>query len=116
MNIYSNQDSNIRRTWFLMLVFVLVIIGIGWSFSYVYNNQSILYFAVLFSVGMNILSYWYSDKIVLKISGAEPVSYEANLELWNIVENLSITAGLPKPKLYIINDKAPNAFATGRNK
>ncbi|MBI2046488.1 MAG: M48 family metallopeptidase [Parcubacteria group bacterium] len=99
-----------------MLVFVLVIIGIGWSFSYIYNDQSILYFAVFFSVGMNILSYWYSDKIVLKMSGARPAKRETYRELWNIVENLSITAGLPMPKLYVINDQAPNAFATGRNK
>src|SRR3989344_796986 len=116
MDIYSHQDSNIRRTWLLMLVFVLVIIGVGWSFSYVYNNQSILYFAVFFSVGMNILSYWYSDKIVLKMSGARPAAREEHRELWNIVENLSITAGIPMPKLYIINDQAPNAFATGRNR
>ena len=99
-----------------MLVFVLVIIGIGWSFSYIYNNQSILYFAVFFSVGMNILSYWHSDKIVLKMSGAQAAKTDTHRELWNIVENLSITAGLPMPKLYIINDSAPNAFATGRNK
>lgn len=116
MNIYSQQDSNIRRTWFLMFVFVLVIVGIGWSFSYVYGNQSILYFAVFFSVGMNILSYWYSDKIVLGMSGAQPVSREEHRELWNIVENLSITAGIPMPKLYLISDASPNAFATGRNK
>jgi heat shock protein HtpX len=116
MNIYANQNTNIRRTWFLMLVFVLVIIGIGWSFSYIYNNQSILYFAVFFSVGMNILSYWHSDKIVLKMSGAQAAKTDTHRELWNIVENLSITAGLPMPKLYIINDSAPNAFATGRNK
>lgn len=116
MNIYSNQDSNIRRTWFLMLVFVLVIIGVGWSFSYIYNNQSILYFAVFFSVGMHVLSYWYSDKIVLGMSGARPVARGEHRELCNVVENLSITAGLPMPKLYIINDPSPNAFATGRNK
>jgi len=116
MNIYANQDTNIRKTWFLMLVFVLVIIGIGWSFSYIYNNQLILYIAVIFSVGMNIVSYWYSDKIVLKMSGALPANKNEHRDIWNIVENLSITAGLPMPKLYIINDQAPNAFATGRNK
>lgn len=99
-----------------MLVFVLVIVGIGWSFSYIYGDQSILYFAVFFSIGMNVLSYWYSDKIVLGMSGARPVSREEHRELWNITENLSITAGLPMPKLYIINDASPNAFATGRDK
>ncbi|PIP73543.1 MAG: zinc metalloprotease HtpX [Candidatus Lloydbacteria bacterium CG22_combo_CG10-13_8_21_14_all_47_15] len=99
-----------------MLMFVLVIIGIGWSFSYIYGNQLILYIAVIFSVGMNILGYWYSDKIILKISGARLVSRDSHRELWNIVENLSITAGLPMPTLHIIEDQSPNAFATGRDK
>jgi heat shock protein HtpX len=65
---------------------------------------------------MNITSYWYSDKIALSINHAKQIKKENNPELWNIVENLSITAGLPMPKLYIIDDPAPNAFATGRNK
>ncbi|PIT96772.1 zinc metalloprotease HtpX [Candidatus Campbellbacteria bacterium CG10_big_fil_rev_8_21_14_0_10_35_52] len=114
--LYTQQDKNIRKTWFLMMLFLIVIIGIGWAFSFIYQSPAILYFAVLFSVGMNIFSYWYSDKIVLKMSGAKPVIKENNRELWNIVENLSITAGLPMPKLYVIDDLAPNAFATGRNK
>ena len=65
---------------------------------------------------MNIASYWYSDKIALKLNHAKQIKKEENPELWNIVENLSITAGLPMPKLCIINDVSPNAFATGRNK
>ena len=72
-------------------------------------------FAFIFSLVMNLGAYWFSDKLVLSMSGARPVSREENRELWNIVENLSITAGLPIPKIYIINDPAPNAFATGRN-
>lgn len=65
---------------------------------------------------MNITSYWYSDKIALSINHAKQIKREENPELWNIVENLSITAGLPMPRLYIIDDISPNAFATGRNK
>lgn len=114
--LYTQQDKNIRKTWFLMTMFLVVVIGIGWAFSFIYQNLNILYFAVIFSILMNFFSYWYSDKIVLKMSGARPVEKEENRELWNIVENLSITAGLPMPKLFIINDPAPNAFATGRNK
>ena len=114
--LYTQQDKNIRKTWLLMTLFLIVIIGIGWAFSFIYQSPAILYFAVLFSIGMNIFSYWYSDKIVLKISGAKLIKKEDNRELWNIVENLSITAGLPMPKLYIIDDLVPNAFATGRNK
>ncbi len=65
---------------------------------------------------MNVFSYWYSDKIVLKLHKAKAVVRAEHFDLWNAVENLSITAGLPMPKLYIVEDSAPNAFATGRNK
>src|SRR3989344_2981386 len=114
-NLYSHRDSNIRKTWVMMLSFFIIVIGLGWTFSAVFNNPSILYFAVGLSILMNVASYWYSDKMVIKMTGAKLVSREENRELWNIVENLSITAGLPMPKLYVINDPAPNAFATGRN-
>lgn len=114
--LYTQQDKNIRKTWILFSVFLVVVIGIGWAFSFIYQSPGILYFAVIFSVFMNFFSYWYSDKIVLKISGAIPALRETHRELYNIVENLSITAGLPAPKIYIINDNAPNAFATGRDK
>lgn len=116
MNLYTHQDQNVRKTWFLMIVFFAIVVGISWFFSYYYDNQLILYIAIIFSVLMNVFSYWFSDKIVLSMSGAKPVSREEYRELWNIVENLSITAGLPMPKLYIINDSVPNAFATGRDK
>lgn len=99
-----------------MVGFFVFIIALGWTFSYIYNDQIILYFAVILSVVMNIGSYWYSDKIVLALSGAKPISRETHFELWNTVENLSIAAGLPMPRVHIIDDPAPNAFATGRNK
>ena len=89
---------------------------LGFVFSQYYGNPNILYIFIIFSIVMNITSYWYSDKIALKLNGAKQIKREDNIELWNIVENLSITAGLPMPKLCIINDPAPNAFATGRNK
>lgn len=99
----------------MSLVFALVI-GIGWFVGYYYQNPNILYFFIIFSIVLNITSYWYSDKIALSVSGAHEVPENENLELHRLVENLAITAGLPKPKIYIINDPAPNAFATGRNK
>ncbi|OGI88417.1 zinc metalloprotease HtpX [Candidatus Nomurabacteria bacterium RIFCSPLOWO2_01_FULL_33_24] len=114
--LYTNQAKNIKKTWILMTTFLVVIIGLGWFFSYYLQSPLILIIAVIFSISMNFIAYWYSDKIVLKISGAKLINREENRDLWNIVENLSITAGLPMPKLYIINDPAPNAFATGRNK
>lgn len=114
-NLYTHQESNVAKTWALMLLFFTVVIGIGWAVSYVFNNQAILFFAVVFAVAMNVGSYWFSHKLVVAMAGAKPAGEGEYRELHNIVENLAITAGLPKPKLYIINDPAPNAFATGRN-
>jgi len=99
-----------------MTVFFAMVIAIGWVVSWYYDNPLILYVAVIFSIIMNITSYWFSDKIVIRLAGAHPATREEYRDLWNIVENLSITAGLPMPKLYIVNDPSPNAFATGRNK
>ena len=116
MTLYTQQDKNLHKTWLLMAVFLAVIIGLGYFISYYYNSPGILYFAIIFSVGMNVASYWYSDKIVLSMSHAVLAKREDFVDLYNIVENLSITAGLPMPKVYIIEDASPNAFATGRNK
>ena len=115
MNLYTHKDSNIRKTWLLFTLFFGVVMAIGWVFSQVYGDPSILYIAVIFSIGMSITSYWFSDKIVLQMSHAEPVSKENAKELYNVVENLAITAGLPMPKIYIIREDVPNAFATGRD-
>lgn len=115
MSLYQHKDSNIRKTWALFTIFLLVIIAIGWLFGRIYASPGILIFAVIFSILTSFISYWYSDKIVVKISRAKPVSKENAKELYNVVENLVITAGLPMPKIYLIDDPAPNAFATGRN-
>ncbi len=114
--MYAQHDSNIRKTWFLMTTFFVVVIGLGWIFSYFYQDPSILYIFVVVSIFMNIISYWYSDKVVLSMYRAVPVTNESHPDLYNLVENLSITAGLPMPKVYVIPDGQPNAFATGRNK
>ena len=114
--LYSHQGQNIRKTWLLMSIFLIILIFIGFIFSRVYNNPSILYFFVIFSISMNIVSYWYSDKIALSLAKAHPATREKYFDFYTIVENLAITAGLPMPKIYIIEDSAPNAFATGRNK
>ena len=115
MNIYHEQDKNVRKTWFLMFLFLFLVIAVGWIISWFFDSPVILYIAVAFAILMNFFSYWYSDKIVIKLTRAKPVTRESHRELWNIVENLSITAGLPMPKLYVVNDPAPNAFATGRS-
>jgi len=94
--------------------FVLVIL-IGYIFSQAMNDSAILIFAVLFAIISSFVSYWWSDKIVLAMSDAHEIDHVSNRELYHIVENLCITAGLPVPKIYLIDDTAPNAFATGRN-
>ncbi|MDO8620226.1 MAG: M48 family metallopeptidase [bacterium] len=115
-SLYTHQSENVFKTWTLMSVFFVIIIFLGWFLSRYYGNPVILYGFFIFSVVMNIASYWWSDKIVLKMSGAKPANREEFFDLYTVTENLSITAGLPLPKIYVIEDSAPNAFATGRNK
>jgi heat shock protein HtpX len=113
--IYTQADSNTRKTWFLMTGFFVFIILIGWLFSYVLDNNEILIFAVILSVATSLGSYWWSDKLVLTMYKAVLVEHDKNPELYHIVENLCITAGLPVPKIYLIPEMQPNAFATGRD-
>jgi heat shock protein HtpX len=113
--LYTYKGQNIRRTWFLFTAFFGVVISIGWIFSQIYDNQSILIFAVLFSTLTSVISYWYSDKIVLRMARAEEIDLKKNPELYRIVENLTITAGLPMPRVYVVPERALNAFATGRD-
>ncbi len=114
--LYTQQTKNIEKTWLLMSIFLIIVIGLGYVFSRMYNNPSILYFFVIFSVGMNIIGYWYSDKIALSMAGAKLATREQYFDFYTIVENLAITAGLPMPRIFVIEDSAPNAFATGRDK
>lgn len=115
-NLYTHQDENVRKTWIFLSFFFILVMAIGWFFSYLYDSAIILYIAVLFSVGMNIVSYWYSDKIVLSLHKAKLVTRDEYFDLYTVTENLSIAAGLPMPKLYVVEDASPNAFATGRDK
>jgi len=113
--LYTQKDKNIRKTWMLITFFLVFVIALGWVFSYQFNSPIILIIAVIFSTVTSFTSYWYSDKIVLAMSHAQEVKHDENPDLYHLVENLCITAGLPLPKIYIINESAPNAFATGRD-
>jgi heat shock protein HtpX len=117
MNLYDQKDKNIRKTWMLMIIFLAVVVGIAWVFSYALDNQMIFVWALIVSLFMNVISYWYSDSIVLSISNAHPINTDTTegKRIYRLLENLAITAGLPVPKLYIIQDTAMNAFATGRD-
>ncbi|MDD5396606.1 MAG: zinc metalloprotease HtpX [Candidatus Moranbacteria bacterium] len=113
--LYDQADKNTRLTWVYITGFLLFVIGVGYVFAGAMGNSNILYVAVIFSIVMSFGSYWWSDKIVLAMSSAKEVTHDNARELYHLVENLCITAGLPAPKIYIIEDSAPNAFATGRD-
>lgn len=114
--MYKEIDSNKRRTILLIGVFLLFVIGLGYLLSWYFDNQFILVIAVVIAVTQALVSYYYSDSITLAISRAKEVPRkEPFLALHRVVENLSLTAGLAKPRIYIIEDSAPNAFATGRD-
>ena len=115
-NLYTQQSKNVTKTWLLMTLVFLVVIALGWFFGLYFNNPSIVIIFAVFAIVLNIVSYWYSDTVVIKLSGARPATREEFFDLYTVVENLAITAGLPTPKIYVVNDPAPNAFATGRDK
>ena len=115
MTLYTQADKNTRLTWLYITGFLVFVIGAGYVFAGAMNSSGILYGAVIFSILMSFGSYWWSDKIVLAMSGAKELNHENNREVYHLVENLCITAGLPLPKIYLIEDSAPNAFATGRD-
>ena len=115
-NLYKQSDSNVFKTWVLIISFLLFIVGLGWGFSYLLEDTSFLLFSLLLAVFQIIAGLFYSDKIILLMTKAKEIEKKDNPELYRIVENLCITAGLPIPKIYISNEEQPNAFTTGRNK
>lgn len=118
MTIYSQIDDNKRRTWLIMALFVGLVVALGYFFGEAGGSGGGppgLALALVFSSVTSLGSYYYSDKLVLAISGAKLVEEVENPQLYHLVENLCIGVGLPKPKIYLINDSAPNAFATGRD-
>jgi heat shock protein HtpX len=112
---YTEIARNKRESWYLIAIFLVIITALGYVFARVYNNQAILVFAVGFSLFSSWISYFFSDSITLAISRAQLVDRAQAPDLYRLVENLCIAAGLPTPKIYIIDDPAPNAFATGRD-
>jgi heat shock protein HtpX len=115
MDLYAERASNIRKTWLMVAGFLVAVIGIGWFLSYYFDDQVILYIAVALAIGTNIYAYWASDKLVLSMNKARPATREEFFDFYTVAENLSIADGLPTPKLYVIDDPAPNAFSTGRD-
>lgn len=115
--MYSAIAANKRKTWFIMALFVAIIAALGWIFSNLYGggSYSYLYLALIASAVYALIQYFMAAKIATAVNGAHEIEKNDNPRLWRTVENLTIAAGMPMPKVYIMDDPAPNAFATGRD-
>lgn len=114
--VYEEIAANRRRSFVLIFLFVVFLLVLGWIFGEAYGaGQAGVGIALLVAVFISLITFFYGDKMVLGISGARPVDRKKNPYLANVVEGLGIAAGIPTPKTYIIEDSAPNAFATGRS-
>lgn len=113
--MYSQIAANKRKTFYTMALFVLIIGAMGYAYGLYVGNMNSVYVVFTFAVIYSIISYYASSRLALAVNGAKQIEKKDNPRLYRIVENLAITTGLPMPKVYIINDPAPNAFATGRD-
>jgi heat shock protein HtpX len=113
--IYTNISANKWRTVLTMTIFIVVVIALGYVFGNLLDLWWLLPLAIIIAFVQSFSAYWWSDKVALAVSGAHEVDKAAAPELYRLVENLSITAGLPTPRVYVIDDPSPNAFATGRD-
>ncbi|MEL4317755.1 M48 family metalloprotease [Leifsonia sp. YIM 134122] len=113
--MYSAIAKNKRNTVFIVILFIAIIAGLGLLAGYVYNSPTIVVVTILGSVAYAIFQYFFAASQAVAISGGVQIEKSDNPRLWRIVENIAISQGLPMPKVYIVNDPAPNAFATGRD-
>ncbi len=113
--MYSAIAANKRNTLLIMAIFVVIIGALGWFGAYWYDSMSIFYTALITAAVYAFIQYFLASRIALAVNGAREITKQDNPKLWRTVENLCIATGLPMPKVYIIDDPAPNAFATGRD-
>lgn len=113
--LYTQVSRNKAKSLLYISFFIGLVAALGWFASDYFDAAYIFPIALLFSILTSFSSYWFSDKVALATAGAKPIKKADNKYVWNLVENLAITAGLPMPRVYIIDDPSPNAFATGRN-
>ena len=113
--MYKQIAENKRRTAYIILVFVLIIAAISALFAWYYNDPWIAVWTIVVGTVYAVMQYYASGTLAMVMSGAREITKKDNPRLYNIVENLSITTGLPMPKVYVVDDAAPNAFATGRD-
>lgn len=113
--MYSAIARNKRNTVFIFIFFFVLIGALGWLAAAIYGDLNIAIFTIVIAIGYALFQYFVAGSEALSIAGAIPIQKQDNPRLYRIVENLCITTGTPMPKIYIINDPAPNAFATGRD-
>lgn len=113
--MYSDIAANKRRTIYIMAIFIVFIVLIVWIFNKAFGGSPDIFIgAIIGSFIYVLITYYGGPAMSLAVNGAKPIEKKDNPRLWRVVENLSITDGLPMPKVYIMNDSSPNAFATGR--
>jgi len=113
--MYKQIAENKRNTVLIFLGFIALISIIGGGFAYIYDDPSIMIVSTIIALIYATIQYFFSTQLAIMMTGAKKANRRDNRRLYNIVENLTITAGLPMPEVYIIDDPAPNAFATGRD-
>lgn len=113
--MYSAIAANKRNTFIIILLFLVIIAGLGWVFSVVYGSTGIFWGTLIGAGIYALIQYFLAAKLALSMNGAKEIQKRDNPRLYRMVENLSITNGMPMPKVYVIDDPAPNAFATGRD-
>ena len=113
--MYKQIAENKRRTIYIIIVFVLIIAAIAALFAWYYKDPWIAVWTIVAGIVYAVIQYYASGTLAMVMSGAKEIEKKDNPRLYNIVENLSITTGLPMPKVYVVEDSAPNAFATGRD-
>lgn len=115
MTLYTQVGRNRAKTWFFLAFYTVLVVAIGWAASWFFDNQGILFLAAIIAIVQGGVGYWFSDSVALAASKAVPLDKKQYANVYRLVENLVITAGLPMPRLYLIDDSAMNAFATGRD-
>jgi heat shock protein HtpX len=113
--MYSAIAANKRNTFLIILLFIVIIAGLGWVFSAVYGSTGIFWGALAGGLIYALIQYFAAAKLALSMNGAKEITKQDNPRLYRMVENLSITNGMQMPKVYLVDDPAPNAFATGRD-
>lgn len=113
--MYTEIASNKRKTWLIIALFALIIGVLGWIFSGIYGSPMFFYLALIIGGGYALMQYFAAAKLALAMNGAKEITKRDEPRLYRTVENLSIATGMPMPKVYVIEDPSPNAFATGRD-